>query len=100
MGPLTVTDVQRDSISIKWKPSEDDGGSPITGYIVEKRPSSNKYWSKVTKVDRDTLALCVKGLQEKTEYHFQVIAENRIGESEPLETKDATLAKSPFGKEI
>lgn len=31
-------------------------------------------------------------------YYFRVIAENKIGESEPLETKDATMAKSPYSK--
>ena len=97
MGPLAVTDVQRNSISIKWKPPTDDGGSPLTGYIVEKRPEENKYWSKVEKVNKDTTELCVQNLREKTLYHFRVIAENKIGESEPLITKDATMAKSPFG---
>lgn len=97
MGPLHVTDVQRNSISIKWKPPTDDGGSPLTGYIVEKRPEENRYWSKVEKVNKATTELCVQNLQEKTLYHFRVIAENKIGESEPLQTKDATMAKSPFG---
>lgn len=99
-GPLVVTDVQRTSISIKWKPSPDDGGSPITGYIVEKRAASSSFWNKVSKVNASTFELCCPYLKEKTEYYFHVIAENRVGESAPLETKDATLAKSPFGKYI
>ena len=98
VGPLTVTEVQRNSISLKWKPSADDGGSPIIGYIIEKRTESAKYWSKAGKVSSATTEHCVTGLQEKTLYYFRVIAENKIGESEPLETKDATMAKSPFGK--
>lgn len=37
---LTVTDVAEDSVSISWEIPEDDGGSPITGYIVEKRDAT------------------------------------------------------------
>lgn len=85
-------------MTLSWKASDDDGGSPITGYIVEKKASASRFWSKVEKVSPNTLTLCVTGLEEKTEYLFRVIAENKAGESEPLETKDATLAKSPFSK--
>lgn len=95
-----VTDVQRTSISIKWKASSEDGGSPITGYIVEKRSASSSFWSQVSKVNASTFDLCCPNLQEKTEYYFRVIAVNKIGESAPLETKDATLAKSPYGKSL
>jgi len=40
----------------------------------------------------------VKGLQEGCEYKFRVKAVNDEGESEPLETERATLAKNPFGE--
>lgn len=98
IGPIEVIDVQRNSISIKWKPPTDDGGSPVTGYIVEKREENKSYWSKVDKVDAQTTQLCCSKLIEKTAYHFRVIAQNNIGDSVPLETEGTTLAKSPFGK--
>lgn len=40
----------------------------------------------------------VPGLQEGKEYMFRVKAVNEEGESEPLETDHATLAKDPYGK--
>ena len=95
-----MIDVQRNSISLKWKQPSDDGGSPLTGFIVEKRHESGKFWSKATKVSADITECCVTELQENSMYYFRVIAENKVGESEPLETKDATMAKSPFSKEI
>lgn len=29
-GPLEVVDIQKDSITVAWKPPEDDGGRPVT----------------------------------------------------------------------
>jgi hypothetical protein len=40
----------------------------------------------------------IKGLTEGHEYQFRVKAINEEGESEPLDTESATLAKNPFGK--
>jgi len=36
VGPLEVSDVTPETCSLSWKPPLDDGGSPITNYIVEK----------------------------------------------------------------
>ena len=36
-GPLNPTDIGPNHVSLQWKPPVDDGGSPITNYVVEKR---------------------------------------------------------------
>lgn len=35
-----------DSITIGWTKPRHDGGSPITGYVVEKRLISEEKWTK------------------------------------------------------
>jgi hypothetical protein len=35
-GPLDVSDITPETCSLSWKPPTDDGGSPITNYVVEK----------------------------------------------------------------
>lgn len=40
VGPIEVSDVFADSMDLKWKPPEDDGGCPIEKYIVEKNDIS------------------------------------------------------------
>lgn len=50
------------------------------------------------RVTANTLQHCCTKLYEKTEYLFRVIAINSVGESKPLESEGATLARSPFGK--
>lgn len=97
-GPIDVVDVQRTSISIRWKPPQDDGGSPVMFYQVEKKTPKSLIWSRVEKVEAGTLEVCCTNLYEKNEYLFRVIAENMLGQSQPLETETATTAKSPFSE--
>lgn len=35
-GPLNISNVHKEGCSLKWNPPEDDGGSPIDHYEVEK----------------------------------------------------------------
>ena len=95
---LKVTDVQKDSISVTWQPSEDDGGSPITNYIIERRDAKKTTWTNAGKVKPAELEFTVAKLIEGNEYFIRVIAENEIGQSEPCELKEPVKAKSPFGK--
>ena len=37
-----------DSITITWTKPRHDGGSPITGYIIEKRQFNDEKWVKAT----------------------------------------------------
>ena len=50
------------------------------------------------KVGPDATEANIGGLVEGKEYQFRVKALNDEGESEPLQTDHATLAKNPYGK--
>ena len=52
----------------------------------------------VEKVGPNDTEANIGGLVEGKEYQFRVKAINDEGESEPLETDHATLAKNPYGK--
>jgi hypothetical protein len=36
MGPLIVKDMSAQDCQLEWKPPRDDGGMPVTYYVVEK----------------------------------------------------------------
>ena len=93
-----MDEIQRESVTLSWKPPADDGGSPITGYLVEKRDKKKNSWMTVERVTKDTLVVTAKKLIEGTEYNFRVKADNKAGLGEPVELEKPVTPKSPFGK--
>lgn len=49
MGPLEVSEIKADGCTLTWRKPETDGGSPITGYTVERK-SVNRVIEKGTKL--------------------------------------------------
>lgn len=94
VGPLDVTDVTPDACTLSWKPPLDDGGSPISNYVVERIDASGM-WVKVSSFVRGT-HYEVMGLEANKKYYFRVRAENQYGQSEPLAREDAVCAQYPF----
>lgn len=92
-GPLKVSNVTKNGCKLDWKPPEDDGGKPVTGYVVEKLDKGR--WIPVGRSKDPEME--VQGLQEGKEYNFRVRAVNDEGESESLEADQAIIAKNPFG---
>lgn len=46
-GPLTCPDVSHDSVSLCWHAPDDNGGSPITGYVIEMADFGLENWKQV-----------------------------------------------------
>ena len=76
--------------------SKDDGGSPISHYVVEQKDKSGN-WKPVSKFCR-TPKCDIDGLEEGEKYEFRVKAVNEHGDSEPLVTTKPITAKHPFGR--
>ncbi len=47
-GPIKVSDVTAQSLTLQWQPPKDDGGSSIESYIVEKMDVARGEWSPVS----------------------------------------------------
>ena len=97
VGPVEFSDTQKTSVVITWKPSENDGGSPLTGYYIEMREAPKSSWQRVTTVNPDITSYCVQNLKENKDFYFRIYAENTVGRSDALASDGVTI-KSPFGK--
>uniref|UniRef100_A0AAX7U1G9 Titin n=1 Tax=Astatotilapia calliptera TaxID=8154 RepID=A0AAX7U1G9_ASTCA len=79
IGPINILEVTPDYMMIQWRAPKDDGGTPITNYVVEKK-DVKKPWE-------------VPGLIEGLEYRLRIRATNKVGDSEPKELPQTILAK-------
>uniref|UniRef100_T1GA95 Twitchin n=1 Tax=Megaselia scalaris TaxID=36166 RepID=T1GA95_MEGSC len=93
-GPMCAFDITPETCTLTWKTPLDDGGSPITNYVVEKQ-DGNGVWVKVSSfVRRPTYDMM--GLEPNRKYYFRVRAENQYGLSDPLTMDEPVIAKHQF----
>ncbi|XP_031223727.1 fibronectin isoform X11 [Mastomys coucha] len=90
---MQVTDVQDNSISVRWLPST----SPVTGYRVTTTPKNGLGPSKTKTASPDQTEMTIEGLQPTVEYVVSVYAQNRNGESQPLVQTAVTNIDRPKG---
>lgn len=95
-GPMRIENVNADSCEACWNSPEDDGGSPILYYIVEKAQGSGESWMPCGRATVPQQEVQVKGLTQDKEYRLRVIAINAMGESEPLVCVDSFITENPF----
>ena len=100
VGPLEGKDIDRTTITLHWKPPKDDGGTPLTAYVIEKRDAKRMGWTRVDKVKSEVTSHQVVNLTENNEYFFRVSAQNEVGMGKPLESDRPFVPKSPYGKRI
>uniref|UniRef100_A0A8C4YLT8 Titin n=1 Tax=Gopherus evgoodei TaxID=1825980 RepID=A0A8C4YLT8_9SAUR len=93
-GPLAVSEVTSEKCVLSWLPPLDDGGAKIDHYVVEKRETSRLAWTNVASevpVTKQKVTNLLKG----NEYVFRVMAVNKYGVGEVLES-EPILAVNPY----
>jgi len=70
-----------DKAALTFKAPDSDGGSTITGYVVEMKAKLDTKW-KVLGKDVKELEFAATGLQPDTEYEFRVSAVNKAGQGQ------------------
>ena len=81
---------------------EDDGGTPIKHFVTEILDfTTNNMWTSVAMSETgDCREQLLEHLLEGHRYCFRVAAANKIGQSEPRETKGEIITKDPWGKKL
>lgn len=95
---FTFDEIRNTSCICNWEPPEDDGGSEILNYILEKKDNKNDEigWITVTSTLKGTSFLITKLIEGK-EYIFRVTAENKFGCGPPC-ISEPLVAKNQFGE--
>uniref|UniRef100_A0A674JYI5 Titin n=1 Tax=Terrapene triunguis TaxID=2587831 RepID=A0A674JYI5_9SAUR len=96
VGPVVVSDITEESVTLKWQPPHNDGGSQVTNYIVLKRETSTAAWSEVSATVARSIIKVMK-LTTGEEYQFRIKAENRFGISDHIDSQCVTV-KLPYSK--
>uniref|UniRef100_A0AAQ6IQS0 Titin n=1 Tax=Anabas testudineus TaxID=64144 RepID=A0AAQ6IQS0_ANATE len=93
-GPLTVSNVTEEKCSLSWLPPRHDGGATISHYVIQKRETSRLAWTVVSS-DCGATMFKVTKLLKGNEYIFRVMAVNKYGVGEPLESAPVIM-RNPF----
>lgn len=91
---LQVKDITSKTCTLQWEPPTNDGGTDITGYVIEKKLESVTKWEKVVTLEHFTLTFTIENLKEKSDYLFRVFAENAVGLGIPANTGVINLKTS------
>ena len=93
---MHVDEVRAEHVKLSWAPPEDDGGTPITSYLVRYMDIDSGEW--VTACTTQTPSATASGLKPGHLYMFEISAINKEGQSEPLFTGDPILAENPYSE--
>ena len=97
-GKPEVVDWDKDRVDLEWTEPRNDGGAPITSYIIEKKPRFGN-WEKAIEVPaKHGCKASVPDLTEGEEYQFRIIAVNKGGPSDPSDPSQSVVCKSRFEK--
>lgn len=92
-----VLDVTHEGMTLTWKPPEDNGGSTIAGYIIERKEAHSDRWMRINKNPVTMTRYRSSGLIEGLEYEHRITAINSRGAGKPSESSVITIALDPIG---
>lgn len=87
-------------VNLKWSPPANDGGAPITNYVVEMKDKLSPDWKEVMKTDDAKCEAKVANLTENSNVQFRIKAINKAGPSEPSSETPMHIVKHRNCKHI
>ncbi len=93
-----MLDVTHEGMTLTWHPPEDNGGSSIAGYIIERKEARSDRWLRINKNYVTMTRYRSSGLIEGLEYEYRITAINSRGAGKPSESSAVTIAMDPIGK--
>ncbi|MGA1848931.1 MAG: fibronectin type III domain-containing protein [Thermoplasmatota archaeon] len=91
---IAVTTNGRDAL-LSWEQPKNDGGSPITSYLVYRRIGPGGF-QFLARTPSNVTSMKDPGLEKEVTYGYHVLSENTRGVSEPSREVSITLDRSYF----
>ncbi|CAH1130125.1 unnamed protein product [Ceutorhynchus assimilis] len=85
---LPETEGTPDLVTLRWSRPINDGGSPVSGYLVEHRRVGSPHWVRATPLPVLFPEITLSGLEPGWRYQFRISAENAVGYSDPSEVSE------------
>ena len=92
-GKPHASNWDKDFVDLEWTKPKNDGGAPITSYIIEKRDKDARGWVPCGTSSGDRCCAKIIDVEEGHEYNFRVIAVNKAGKSDPSDPSDNVICK-------
>jgi fibronectin type 3 domain-containing protein len=89
---LTATTISSSQIKLSWTTPSNTGGSPITGYKIERSTDGGLNWGTIKSNTGSVITYSNTGLSPNTSYTYRVSAINSAGTSSPSNTASATTS--------
>lgn len=95
---MAVANVNRFGATVTWEPPKFDGGSEITGYVIELRDRTSVKWEAALHCGPTDLSADLNDVVENKEYIFRVRAENKAGIGRPSAATNPVKIMDPIGE--
>lgn len=92
-----VTDSTRTSVTLGWLPPEEEGGSVITGYLIEMQKVDQVDWTMCNTTPTKLCEYTLTHMPQGAEYKFRVVACNAGGCGEPAEIPGVVKVQEMLG---
>ena len=89
--PRSYPNVEKGTIRLFWAPPKDDGGVPITSYLVKESRSGDTRVCRTNECD-------FPGLEERKSYSFRVAAINKVGQGPFSDQSQTAYADTKPGR--
>lgn len=89
---ISVKDAKDDRLTLTWKPPKEDGGAKVEKYHIMMKEDDSE-WKEVATVKSYDNDYKVPNLKPDKKYDFAVLAENKAGRGDTVETVTPTVLK-------
>ncbi|KAM9856190.1 uncharacterized protein ACBR49_002315 [Aulostomus maculatus] len=95
LGPAEVTESSSTCIEFSWRPPKDDGGSPVTNYIMERQQVGRNTWKKIGELP-GVPSYCDTDVEHGKKYCYRIQAMTAEGISDVMETEEIQAGTRAF----